>query len=321
MRCAPSQGALFLGRMLGTLVCLFGVILAVDSMVVAWAFLLIMLRGCSCSSSAEWEDRDRLGVEFLLCPPWKHKWVCDEENHLWLLEATSPGRTLCWTSQGFAVTPQPFCLGWEWGLELSEWLGQCHCQVTLLWVQGKSSVFPKCALHGVIEGWKAHIAQHKMSLAAHKLDFECSVKLACFYGSQIYWQTIYRQKCHRSSSKSHFNDVKWQYFSAVIKLYWLPIIHLMAIILKILPLELSVWKSFTGMGMFNRYLLTQATPSQWNQRSCFAISYAWICSLQVTDKCQGTVKAQKEPKIPSISNYSPKLSKLDSTEWILGKGK
>lgn len=36
--------------------------------------------------------------------------------------------------------------------------------------------------------------------------------------------------------------------------------------------------------MFARYLLTQATPSQCNQRSCFAISSAWIYSLQATDK-------------------------------------
>lgn len=43
------------------------------------------------------------------------------------------------------------------------------------------------------EEWKAHIAEHKKSLAAHKLYFKCSVKLAYFYESQIYWQTIYRQ--------------------------------------------------------------------------------------------------------------------------------
>lgn len=180
---------------------------------------------------------------------------------------------------------------------------------------------PKVCVHGTTEEWKARIAQYKTSLSAHKLDFRCSVKLAWFYESQVYGQTIYRQKCDRSSSKNHFNDVKWQYFSSVIKFCWLPIIHLMAIIWKILPLEVSICKSFTEVGMFDRYLLTQATPSQCNQRSCFAISSARICSLQATDKCQGTVKAQKEPKIPYISNYSPKLSKLDSIEWILGKRK
>lgn len=58
----------------------------------------------------------------------------------------------------------------------------------------------------------------------------------------------------------------------------------MAIILKILPLEVSICKSFTEVGMFARYLLTLATPSQCNQRSCFAISSAWIYSLQTSGK-------------------------------------
>lgn len=95
----------------------------------------------------------------------------------------------------------------------------------------------------------------------------------------------------------------------------------MAIILKILPLEVSTCRSFTEVGMFDRYLLTQATPSQRNQRSSSAISSTWICSLWASDKCQGTVKAQKELRIPDISNYSAELSKLDSIEWILGKRK
>lgn len=58
----------------------------------------------------------------------------------------------------------------------------------------------------------------------------------------------------------------------------------MAIILKILPLEVNICKSFTEVGMFARHLLTQATPSQCNQRSCFAISSAWIYSLPATGK-------------------------------------
>lgn len=58
----------------------------------------------------------------------------------------------------------------------------------------------------------------------------------------------------------------------------------MAIILKILLLEVSICKSFTEVGVFARYLLTQATPSQCNQRSSFAISSAWIYSLQATGK-------------------------------------
>lgn len=67
------------------------------------------------------------------------------------------------------------------------------CWVTLLWLQGKSSEFPKCALDGTAGEGKAHIARYKMSLAAHKVDFKCSVKVAWFYESQLYWQTIYRQ--------------------------------------------------------------------------------------------------------------------------------
>lgn len=58
----------------------------------------------------------------------------------------------------------------------------------------------------------------------------------------------------------------------------------MAIILKILPLEVSICKSFSEVGMFARYLLTLPTPSQCNQRSCFAISSAWIYSLQASGK-------------------------------------
>lgn len=58
----------------------------------------------------------------------------------------------------------------------------------------------------------------------------------------------------------------------------------MAIVLKILPLEVSIFKSFREVGVVARYLLTQATPSQCNQRSSFAISSAWIYSLQATGK-------------------------------------
>lgn len=49
----------------------------------------------------------------------------------------------------------------------------------------------------------------------------------------------------------------------------------------------------------------------------FAISSARIYGLQATGKMwmnNASVKAGKEPKIPYISNYSPKHSKLDSIE-------
>lgn len=58
----------------------------------------------------------------------------------------------------------------------------------------------------------------------------------------------------------------------------------MAIILKMPPLEVSIFKSYTEVGVVARYLLTQATPSQCNQRSYFPISSAWIYSLQATGK-------------------------------------
>lgn len=116
----------------------------------------------------------------------------------------------------------------------------CLCWVTLLWLQGKSSEFPKCALDGTTGEGRAHIAQNKISLAAHKVDFKCSVKTG-----QVLWISAILTdnkwaKRHRSSSENPFNDVKWQYFSSVIKLYRLPIIHLMAII----PKNTSTWSKY-----------------------------------------------------------------------------
>lgn len=62
----------------------------------------------------------------------------------------------------------------------------CDCR-------GKVLNSQKCALDGTAGEGEAHIAQYKMSLAAHKVDFKCCVKVAWFYESQLYWQTIYRQ--------------------------------------------------------------------------------------------------------------------------------
>lgn len=124
---------------------------------------------------------------------WQGKWSVPDKG---LMERTS--------QRNFVLTFQRFCGGTtytpclSWKACLKTWIPDTMSLVNDIAVNAEEkALYFHYVLYMVrwahTEEWKAHIAEYKMSLAAHKLYFKCSVKLAYFYESRIHWQTIYRQ--------------------------------------------------------------------------------------------------------------------------------